>query len=453
MIGQWHLQAIAAQIGADVEGQDVAFTSVSTDTRTLQPGALYVALQGERFDGHEFVAEAIAKGAVAAMVARPVQAAVPLIWVADTRWGLGRLGALNRARFGGRVAAVTGSSGKTTVKEMLAAVLRQAGDVLATRGNLNNDIGVPLTLLELTENQQFAVIELGASAVGEIAYTVALAQPDVAAITNAGGAHLEGFGGIEGVRRAKGEIYAGLSEQSTAVINQDDPAFAQWQDIIDGRHTLSFGGESADFYARNIRDQDGTIEFELVTPAGQVPVSMAFSGQHNVTNALTAAAMASALGLDLAQIAAGLASAKPAKGRLNRERTRAGGLLLDDTYNANPASVKAALRVLAAQQGLRVALLGDMAELGTDAPQLHSDVGRFAKSLGIERLLACGRFARATAEGFGLNAEAFELQADLIEHIQTLCQPDTVFLVKGSRSARMERVVESLVAVRDDVKC
>jgi len=453
MIGQWHLHAIAAQIGADVEGNDVAFTSVSTDTRTLQPGALYVALQGERFDGHAFVAEAIAKGAVAAMVSRPVQADVPLIRVTDTRWGLGRLGALNRARFDGRVAAVTGSSGKTTVKEMLAAVLRQAGDVLATRGNLNNDIGVPLTLLELSESQQFAVIELGASAVGEIAYTVALAQPEVAAITNAGGAHLEGFGGIEGVRRAKGEIYAGLPEQGTAVINQDDPAFSQWQGIIDGRRTLSFGGASADFYARNIQDQDGTIRFELVTPAGQVPVSMAFSGQHNVTNALTAAAMASALGLDLAQIATGLASAKPAKGRLNRERTRAGGLLLDDTYNANPASVKAALQVLAAQKGLRVALLGDMAELGTDAPELHADVGRFAKSLGIERLLACGRFARATAEGFGLNAEAFELQADLIEHIQTLCQPDTVFLVKGSRSARMERVVESLVAVRDDVKC
>lgn len=453
MIGQWQVHAIASRIGAEFEGDDVAFTSVSTDTRTLQPGALYVALQGERFDGHEFVAEAIAKGAVAIMVSRPVQEDVPLIRVADTRWGLGRLAVVNRERFDGQIAAVTGSSGKTTVKEMLAAVLRQAGEVLATRGNLNNDIGVPLTLLELDESHRFAVVELGASAAGEIAYTVALTQPAVSAITNAGGAHLEGFGGIEGVRRAKGEIYAGLSARGVAVINQDDPALSQWQPIIDGRRTLSFGGAPADFQAREVRDQDGILQFDLVTPAGQTPVTMAFSGQHNVTNALTAAAMAFALGLTPSQIAAGLACAKPAKGRLNRERTRAGGLLLDDTYNANPASVQAALQVLAAQKGMRVALLGDMAELGAESPTLHSEVGRFAKSLGIERLLACGQFARATAEGFGLNAEAFELQADLIEHVQTLCQPDTVFLVKGSRSARMERVVESLVAVRDEVQC
>lgn len=455
MIGHWWLAETAQSLGGELRGLDVQFTSVSTDTRTLGPGALYVALRGERFDGHDFVAQALANGAVAAVVDHPLEVAIPQVQVADTRLALGRLAALNRERFQGQVAAVTGSSGKTTVKEMLAAILREAGPVLATEGNLNNDIGAPLTLLNLAPEHRFGVIELGASAQGEIAYTVGLAKPDVVAITHAGGAHLEGFGGLEGVRRAKGEILEGLSASGTAVLNMDDPAFSQWRAQAQGQRVLSFGmAKGADFSAGQIEESEGSTRFELQAPQGVVTISMAFSGRHNVVNALTAAAMASALGADLEQIKAGLGKAVPAKGRLNRLVTRAGGLLLDDTYNANPLSMNAALDVLAAQAGrLRVALLGDMAELGVQSEALHEDVGRYARARGVERVLACGRYAQAMARGFGEGAEAFAQQSELIQRVQELCQPDVVFLVKGSRSARMEQVVESLSAPRDGVKC
>lgn len=455
MIGPWLLSEVAQALGGELRGQDRSFASPSTDTRTLAPGALYIALRGERFDGHEFVADAQANGAVAALVDHPLEIAIPQIQVADTRLALGQLAALNRQRFKGRVAAVTGSSGKTTVKEMLAAILREAGPVLATQGNLNNDIGVPLTLLNLAQEHRFGVIELGASAQGEIAYTVGLAKPDVVAITHAGGAHLEGFGGLDGVRRAKGEILSGLSTSGTAVLNLDDPAFTQWCGQLQGQQVLSFGTTpEADFFAGEIEESNGLTRFEMRTPRGAMAIEMPFSGRHNVINALTAAAMATALGTELEQIRAGLARAVPAKGRLNRLTTRAGGLLLDDTYNANPMSMKAALDVLSAQTGtLRVALLGDMAELGAESETLHEDVGRYARAQGVERLLACGRYAQATAKGFGEGAQAFAQQSELIQNVQELCQPGVVFLVKGSRSARMEQVVESLSAPRDGVKC
>src|SRR5690606_8039567 len=334
-------------------------------------------------------------------------------------------------------------------------ILREAGPVLATQGNLNNEIGVPLTLLNLASEHCFGVIELGASAQGEIAYTVALTKPDVVAITHAGGAHLEGFGGLEGVRRAKGEILDGLSASGTAVLNMDDPAFSQWCGQLQGQRVLSFGtAAGADFSAGQIDELDGMTRFELRMPQGVVTVEMPFSGRHNVTNALTAAAMASVLGADQEQIRTGLTKAVPAKGRLNRLTTRAGGLLLDDTYNANPISMKAALDVLSAQAGeLRIALLGDMAELGTASEALHEEVGRHARAQGVERLLACGHYAQATARGFGEGAEAFAQQPELIQKVQELCLPGVVFLVKGSRSARMEQVVESLSAPRDGVKC
>lgn len=444
MIGRWNLHEIAKALGAEVKGPDVEFGRVSQDTRRLEPGALYVAIRGERFDGHDFLAQAGERGAVAALVERFVDSPLPQMRVADARRGLGQLGLLNRQRFSGRVAAVTGSSGKTTTKEMLASILRQGGRVLATRGNLNNELGVPLTLLELDADTEYAVIEMGASAIGEIAYSVRLAAPDVAAITNASGAHLEGFGGLEGVRRAKGEILEGLGPQGVAVLNREDPGFPQWLETMAGRQVLSFGWQDADFTARNWREEDGLSWFEMVTPAGVKDIRLPFSGRHNLANALAAAAMAHALGLSLEQIAQGLASAAPVAGRLTRLHTRAGGLLLDDTYNANPASMRAAIEVLAAQPGTRVALLGLMAELGPDAERLHEEVGRFAREQGIDRLLACGPFAQAMARGFGEGAQAFAEQADLIGPARALCQPGVAVLVKGSRSARMERVVAEL---------
>jgi UDP-N-acetylmuramoyl-tripeptide--D-alanyl-D-alanine ligase len=442
------LSDVMETLSAELIGADVRFDSVSTDSRRVEPGQLFIALTGPTFDGHDYLPEVAAKGAVAALVEREVEGvALPQLVVLDTRIALGRLGALNRRAYHGPLAAVTGSSGKTTVKEMLAGILRAgfAGEVLATRGNLNNDLGAPLTLLELAPGHVGAVIELGANHLGEIAYTVSLTKPQVAIITNAGLAHVGEFGGPDKIVEAKGEIIEGLPADGVAVLNFDDKAFAAWQARAKGRTVLSFGlGErGADFYAVDIkRDARGCPGFILHSPAGGTYVQLNLLGLHNVANALAAAAAAHALGASLAAIKAGLDNLQPVKGRTVAQLASNGVRVIDDTYNANPVSMCAAIDLLADFTGRKVLVLGDMGELGEWAEQGHRQVG--AHALGrVDALYTVGpQMTHAVAE-FGAAGRHFADQASLIEALREE-RGDTTILVKGSRSAAMEKVVDAL---------
>lgn len=449
------LAEAARMVGGELRGADAVFTAVSTDTRTLTPGALFVALRGPNFDGHDFVEQARAAGAVAAMVSRAVPTALPLLVVEDTRLALGRLAAAHRAAHNLPLVAVTGSNGKTTVKEMVAAILAQRAPVLATQGNLNNDIGVPLTLLRLAPEHGFAVIEMGANHPGEIAYLTRIARPTVALVTNAGPAHLEGFGSLEGVARAKGEIYEGLSADGVAVINADDAYAPLWDELNRARRRVHFGLNAA----AEVRADPASIRFELqderlctafrlIVPNGETDVRLALAGRHNVRNALAAAAAAIALGLGLEEIRAGLEGMRPVPGRLQLKAGRNGARVIDDTYNANPASFQAGIEVLAACPGTRCLVLGDMAELGADAPQLHRQVGEQARRAGIERLYAVGEQSRAAVEGFGAGGCHYADHGELMAALQNELGPGTVVLVKGSRRMRMERVVEALMGAQ-----
>ncbi|MFI8480062.1 UDP-N-acetylmuramoyl-tripeptide--D-alanyl-D-alanine ligase [Pseudomonas sp. NPDC078700] len=451
MLKALRLSEVADALNARLIGQDCTFAAVGTDSRSIKPGQLFVALTGPNFDGHNYLADVSAKGAVAALVEREVaDAPLPQLLVADTRHALGQLGALNRQAFGGPLAAVTGSSGKTTVKEMLASILREAfvehGDaVLATRGNLNNELGAPLTLLELGPEHKAAVIELGASGVGEIAYTVALAQPHVAIITNAGTAHVGEFGGPEKIVEAKGEILQGLGDDGIAVLNLDDKAFATWADKIKGKRVLSFSmhNTAADFFASEIaRDCRGCPNFHLHSEQGQARIQLNLLGEHNVSNALAAAAAASALSVPLVDIKTGLEALLPVKGRAVAQLTETGMRVIDDSYNANPASICAAIDILAGFSGRKVLVLGDMGELGAWAEQSHRDVGQYAKGK-VDVLYAVGPLMTYAVETFAANGRHFADQASLIEALKAE-NNDSTILIKGSRSAAMENIVAAL---------
>ena len=443
------LSEVAPALGGYVVGTDVAFSAVSTDSRKIEAGQLFIALVGPNFDGHNYLAEVAAKGAVAALVQREVaDAPLPQLVVADTRIALGQLGALNRAAFAKPLAAVTGSSGKTTVKEMLASILRAGlnGPVLATRGNLNNDLGAPLTLLELAPEHVGAVIELGANHVGEIAYTVGLTKPQVAIITNAGLAHVGEFGGPEKIVEAKGEILEGLSEQGIAVLNRDDKAFATWQARAKGRRVLSFAlyEQTADVHASELwRDARGCAGFALAGVAGVAPIQLNLLGEHSVANALAAAAAAHALGVPLVGIKQGLEALQPVKGRAVAALAPNGVRVIDDSYNANPLSMCAAVDILAAFSGRTVLVLGDMGELGEWAEQGHRDVGAHAAGK-VDALYAVGPLMAHAVAAFGANGRHFVDQASLIEALRAE-QGDTTILIKGSRSAAMERIVDALL--------
>ncbi|ALP52326.1 hypothetical protein Tel_03745 [Candidatus Tenderia electrophaga] len=453
------LQQAAAILDARLRGAaGVGFDAVCTDTRTLRPGDLFVALKGPNFDAHDFVAAAAQQGAVAALVETEIDCDLPQIVVADTRLALGQLAAAWRARFQGQVIGVTGSNGKTTVKEMLACILGQQGAVLATEGNLNNDIGVPLMLLRLRPGQhRAAVIEMGANHAGEIAYLTRLVQPDVALITNAAAAHLEGFGSLEDVAHAKGEIWQGLGKQGTAVINLDDEFADYWRELVVDHRSIGFGMvPSAD-----VRLAEGGVKwtisqggykcsFKIQTPAGAVDVAMNLAGKHNVMNALAAAATALVAGATPAHVRTGLESMTPVKGRLEPKVTPWGQLVIDDCYNANPHSLRAAIDVLLQAPGETILVLGDMAELGAQADELHYQVGVEAREKGVDLLLACGQHCRQAVQGFGDKGICFDDQQALKRHLLTLLSEaahrDAVVLVKGSRSAAMDKVVDSLVA-------
>jgi len=451
-----NLSAAAKALNAETSGADVTFTGVTTDSRAVAAGDLFVALKGERFDGHNYVKQVMEQGAVAALVERrdPAWGDFPLLVVKDARLALGELAGHWRSIFSIPVVALTGSSGKTTVKEMIAAILReQAGDqaVLATKGNLNNDIGMPLTLLGLRDTHRYAVIEMGMNHPGEIAYLSGIARPDVALVINAQAAHLAGLGTVEAVARAKGEIFEGLAANGTAVINADDLHAALWQGLAAGHRVIRFGLQQPAEVSASFTLQPLVSQIEMVTPTGKFAVALPVPGEHNVRNALAAATVAQALGVDNATIAAGLAKVASVKGRLRTNPCLHGATLIDDTYNANPGSVRAAIAVLAGLPGKKVLVLGDMGELGENARALHGEIGAAAKAAGIDLLFTLGDLSAAAAQAFGEGGRHFEYIEDLLHDIENLLAPEVTVLVKGSRFMRMERVVKSFV--KEDSTC
>jgi len=447
------LAEFARACGGRLSGSDAAYTDVVSDSRTLSSQQLFVALKGPRFDGHEFVGAALALGAAGALVDAEQPVRLAQIIVPDTQAALERAAQGWRAHFRGALVGVAGSNGKTTAKEMTAAILGQSGNCLATRGNLNNHIGVPLTLLRLTPAHRFAVVEMGANRAGEVAALVSIARPTIGMITNAGAEHLEGFGSLEGVARAEGEMVAGLTLGATAVINADDEFTGLWRALTPAR-VVTFGvREPADFSASEVHTSVGSegflTQFRLSAPAGSAAIHLAVGGAHNVANALGAAAAAASAGAGLEHIAAGLAAVRAVPGRLQFKQGASGAWLIDDSYNANPSSVRAAIEVLSSLAGRKWLVLGDMAELGEFAEAAHSAIGEFARAHGVERLYATGSLAARAVDSFGAGAQwysdAAALTAALTGALGTAA-PDVRLLIKGSRVNRLERVVDALAA-------
>ncbi|MBL8534447.1 MAG: UDP-N-acetylmuramoyl-tripeptide--D-alanyl-D-alanine ligase [Betaproteobacteria bacterium] len=441
----------SASIGARHQGPDSRVLAVTTDSRAIRRGDLFVALKGERFDGHAFVDAALAAGAAGAVVSDPASVATheaPLLVVPDTRIALGELGAWWRDRFDIPVVGVTGSNGKTSVKEMIAAILRQhagADGVLATEGNLNNDIGLPLMLLRLRAQHRYAIFEMGMNHLGEISYLTALARPTVAVINNAGVAHIGELGSRENIARAKGEILEGLETAGTRVLNADDDFYPYWAGLRTDTRLVRFGvGHPADVSATYELTNGGSL-LTLQTPAGPSIARLHVPGLHNVRNALAAAAVACVLGIPAATIARGLSAYQGVKGRLQSKIGPGGSVVVDDTYNANPDSMKAAIAWLAQAHGKRMLVMGDMGELGPDAAAMHADVGLFARTQGIDRLYALGETSRRSVEAFGAEGRHYDDVESLVRDVAGACDNDTTVLVKGSRFMKMERVVDALV--------
>jgi UDP-N-acetylmuramoyl-tripeptide--D-alanyl-D-alanine ligase len=433
----------------------VRFTAVSTDTRRLQPGDLYVALRGEHFDGADFIAQAVQSGAVAALVNKDriedqgsrieQETNIPLLVVEDTKLALGQLAAYWRSQFDIPLVAITGSNGKTTVKEMLASILRTAAGsveaVLATCGNLNNDIGMPLTLLQLNAQHRYAVIEMGMNHPGEIDYLTRIACPQVALINNASGAHLEGMGSVEAVALAKGEIFSGLQHEGSAIINADDEYAPLWRSLAGVHSLLEFGLNSQADVSGQWYPHASGLRLIAQTPSGDFTADLQVPGEHNARNALAATAAAIALNLPLESIVAGLEKFCGVAGRLQRKPARLGATVIDDTYNANPASLRAAIAVLAQATGKRMLVLGDMGELGENAAAFHAEIGVAARQSGVEKLFALGELSRDAVRKFGSGAQHFESIEDLQNALDAELGADTTVLVKGSRFMKMERVV------------
>jgi UDP-N-acetylmuramoyl-tripeptide--D-alanyl-D-alanine ligase len=447
------LGEFARLCGGRLIGSDAAYTDVVSDTRSLTAGQLFIALRGPHFNGSDFLASALALRAAGAVVEAAQPVALPQIVVRDTQAALERAARAWRADFHGPLVGVAGSNGKTTAKEMTAAILGEMGECLATRGNLNNHIGVPLTLLRLAPSHRFAVVEMGANHAGEVEALVSLASPSVGMITNAGAEHLEGFGSLEGVARAEGEMVAGLASTATAVINADDAFAPLWRGLTRAQ-VVTFGMRtSADFSASEVRAAVGAggfrTHFQLRAPQGSVDIELALGGAHNVANALAAAAAAASAGATLEQVATGLARVRAVSGRLQFRQAKSGAWLIDDSYNANPSSVRAAIEVLGSLAGRRWLVLGDMAELGEHAAQAHAEIGEFAREHGIERVYATGPLMARATESFGAGAQWYPdvpaLSAALAQALGT-AGAEVRLLVKGSRFNRLERVVATLSA-------
>jgi len=449
------LSEIAKALNTTVIGEDVNVLSVGTDSRDIKAGQLFVALKGEHFDGNIYAGDAISRGAAAAVISNADSEASPAVLVCDTKAALGELAHYWRQKFSLPVVAVTGSNGKTTVKEMLASILNAAsGGVLATKGNFNNDIGMPLTLLNMRAKHQYAVIEMGMNHEGEIRYLTNIAQPQVAIINNAGRAHIGELGSREAIAQAKGEIFEGLSDGGIAVINADDDFGPYWQSLNVERKVITFGmvgtglSATADVSA-TAETQSTHTAVKLKTPSGKVAFNLNVLSKHNVSNALAASAAAVALGINNKTIAAGLAQFNGVQGRLQQKIGYQGAVVIDDTYNANPDSMKAAIDVLINQQGSNashtVFVMGDMAELGDDAGVIHAEIGQYAGQQGVSKLLSFGQLNQLASDAFGTQGQHFQTLEALVNAIKKEMHAGTCVLVKGSRSMKMERVVEAIV--------
>jgi UDP-N-acetylmuramoyl-tripeptide--D-alanyl-D-alanine ligase len=446
------LASFAEACGGRLQGEDRSFSGVCTDTRTLARGELFVALRGPRFNGNEFVHAAHAAGAAGAVVDAPQETPLAQVIVAQSQAALARAAQRWRGGFDIPVIGVAGSNGKTSTKEMTAAILARSGACLATRGNLNNHIGVPLTLLRLGSEHRFAVIEMGANQTGDVAALVELAAPTIGLITNAGAEHLEGFGTLEAAARAEGELVEGLPAAGTAVINADDPYAPLWRGLTRAA-VVTFGVTTqATWRAEGVHcevDAQGfKTRFTLVSPLGRAAVVLELAGRHNVINALGAAAAAAAAGASLDHVVAGLAAVRAVPGRLQFKRALSGAWLIDDSYNANPSSVRAGIEVLAQLDGRKWLVLGDMAELGDFAQASHAEIGAFARAHGVERLFATGALTVATVQSFGAGGQWFPDAPALAAALLAGANADVRMLIKGSRMNRLERVVEALTAPR-----
>lgn len=427
------------QINAEITG-------ICTDTRNIKQGCLFIAIQGERFDGHDFLGEAEERGALAAVVKHAVKnISIPQFVVADPVLALAKIAAAHRQNYHCPVIALTGSNGKTTTKEMISAILPLPSH--ATKGNLNNHIGAPLSVLQLSEQDRYAVFELGANHPGEIAHTVAIVHPDVTLINNIAPAHVEGFGSIDGVAHAKGEIHQGLTTSGTAVVNDDDAYAHFWDELLYDKKVIRFSTEHpADVYAQDIQlNKGGCGEFSLILPNGRTNIQLQVPGLHNVRNALAAASCCHAVGIGAKDIQKGLNNFKGVNGRLTMVLGKNQSTIIDDTYNANLRSVLAALEVLAERPGKKIFAFGDMGELGSWAMQHHQEVGLAARRLGIDLVLTYGSYSKLTTESFGIGGQHFVNQDELAQNLLEKLSPDTVVLVKGSRSSAMEKIVDKLL--------
>ena len=450
------LASAAQAIGANHRGANATFDRVTTDSRDLRRGDLFVGIRGDRFDGQTFADQALAAGAAGVMVQTGAKILDPnarVLEVENTRLALGRLADFWRARFASPLVAITGSNGKTTVKEMLASILRQvAGDagVLATAGNFNNDIGMPLTLLRFNAGHRYAVIEMGMNHLGEIHYLSSLAKPNIALINNAGTAHIGELGSVRAIAQAKGEIFAGLEPAGTAIINSDDAFADYWRSQLHGQHAIDFGVENeATVSAR----YELAVPASLVTfrtPAEEFVATLGVPGLHNVKNALAAVACAYALEIPSAAMVAGLAAYAGVKGRLQRKHHASGALIIDDTYNANPESMRAAIAVLAAYPGRTYFVMGDMGELGENAQAMHAAIGGFARRSGVHAILALGEMSVSAVRQFGKGGEHFATVDELVSALSMRLEQVSTVMIKGSRFMQMERVVAALGAVNGE---
>lgn len=443
------LSRIAQAVRGEVFGKDKEIAGVSIDTRSMEAGQLYVALKGRNFDGHAFIDKAEQANASAVLVEGRVATGLPQIVVKDSRLALAELAGYWRQQLPVKIVGVTGSNGKTTVKEMIAAILAIKGNTLFTKGNLNNDIGVPLTLLKLDHNHRYAVIEMGANHLGEIAYSSRYVAADVGVLTNAGPAHIEGFGSMQGVARGKGEIIESLSHEGVAVLNLDDEFYPLWRQLAGERRITSFGmSAEADVRAEKIStvlESNGFVtRFELKVMAESLAVKLNLAGEHNVKNALAATSAALQFGADLQEIKLGLEQLKPVAGRMQPLLGRKGNTVIDDTYNANPASLKAALETLNVNEDNWL-ILGDFGELGVDSQAIHRELGRLIKSMPVKRIYATGKLAKQTVEAFGDGGQFFDDQEQLIAALDMAITGNEVLLVKGSRAQKMENVVAAMV--------
>ncbi|KTD28017.1 MULTISPECIES: UDP-N-acetylmuramoyl-tripeptide--D-alanyl-D-alanine ligase [Legionella] len=421
-------------------------TGVSIDSRKVKPGDLFIALHGENFDGHDFIKAAVSQGAVAVICSRAdAQVTVPQIVVSSTLQALAKLATQYRLAIHCPVIALTGSNGKTTVKEMISSILPKPAH--ATPGNLNNHIGAPLSVLQLRPEHRYAVFELGANHLGEIAFTVAIVKPQVALINNIAPAHIGEFGSIDGVANAKGEIYQGLGEDGTAVINDDDAYAHFWDELLTDKKALRFSlTKPVDVYAREITfNEAGCAMFTLVTPIGNVQISLQVPGEHSVRNALAAATCCYAVGISLADIAEGLNQFRGVAGRMTFLKGKKDAVIIDDTYNANLRSVLTAIDVLAKRQGRRILVLGDMGELGAWTKEHHEEIGHVAHQRGIDLLMTCGTHSEHSTKAFGSTAKHYKNQEELARDLLPELDKDTTVLVKGSRSSAMEKVVHQLL--------